>query len=75
MGSKMCRPKNKNYSKYKIGTSVFLKKSVENLPKNYQLEVKDNEKKTREGKKYSIILVDTLGNGAEYIVQTKYLYT
>lgn len=62
----------KRYARFKIGSTVYLKKYYEGLPPNYQLVVRDNEKKTYQHKKYCIEVTDNL-IPKNYHIPVKYL--
>ena len=68
----MKKPKNKQFASFPVGSTVRLTKFYEGLPKNYELEVLNNEKKNVGNKKHAILVRDTL-TPRDFYVQTKYL--
>ena len=68
----MKKKKRKQYASFPIGSTVRLRKFYEGLPKNYELIVLDNQKKTVANKKHAILVRDTL-TPRDFYVQTKYL--
>lgn len=69
----MARGNKKKYARFANNSTVYLKKTYEGFPVGYALEVVDNEKKNKEGKKHSILVQDTL-QPKTFRVETKYLY-
>lgn len=69
----MARNIKKKYARFAKHSIVYLRKTYAGLPAGYALRVVDNEKKNVGGKKYCILVQDTLAPRMLFI-ETKYLY-
>lgn len=69
----MARGNKKKCARFANNSTVYLKKRYEGFPVGYALEVVNNEKMNKEGKKHTILVKDTF-LPKTFRVETKYLY-